>query len=234
MHVKLFCFPYAGGSATFYNAWKAHLNPVITLRPVELAGRGTRVNDPLYKDISEAVNDLFLRLRSELYDGNYAFYGHSMGALISYELAMLIRKEGLPVPEHVFFSGKGAPNLSKDDEKLYHLMNPEDFKREVMNLGGTPPEFFDYPELLELFIPLLRNDFKLSETYQYPEEIRPFDHNISVLLGKGDDLTHNQCMGWKGHTDAICYHYYFEGGHFFLNQNTEQVCNIINNTLTEK
>lgn len=229
--MKLFCLPYAGGSASFYNSWKRQMNPAIELKPVELAGRGVRISDPFYENISDAVNDLFLKLRPELEHGSYAFFGHSMGALMSYELARRIREEGLPEPVHLFFSGRGAPHLLREDDKLYHLMSPTDFKREIIHLGGTPPEFFDHPELLELFIPLLRNDFKLSETYRPRQEPKPFDYNISVLLGKDDDLTHEQCMGWRELTESICHHYYFEGGHFFLNHYTEQVCDIIHKTL---
>lgn len=132
---------------------------------------------------------------------------------------------------HVFFSGRSAPHVKRADEKKYHILEEEDFINEVINLGGTPPEFFDHPELLEVFLPLLKNDFKLAEADIHNGEIHPLDCNISVFLGKDEDLTTEQCDGWKKHTKKLCSIHYFEGGHFFLHEETEQIVRLINNTL---
>ena len=88
--IKLFCFPYAGGSAAAYNKWRQYLDKHIELRPVELAGRGRRIYDPLYQSIEEAVDDVYQLISPELAKGPYAFFGHSMGGIIAYELAYKI------------------------------------------------------------------------------------------------------------------------------------------------
>jgi surfactin synthase thioesterase subunit len=229
--LKLFCFPYAGGSSAIFTNWKQFIDPSIQLIPIELSGRGKRIQEPLYKDVQEMITDAFSIVRKELNNEPFSFFGHSMGGMISYQLGQYFKEKSLPTPKHIFFSGRSAPHVDRPDEKKYHLMDEKNFKQEVINLGGTPAEFFDHPELVELFLPLLKNDFKLAETNINKGEIHPLDCNITVFLGKDEDLTTDQCDGWKKHTSKLCSIHYFEGGHFFLHNETEQIVRLINNTL---
>jgi surfactin synthase thioesterase subunit len=228
--VTLFCLPYAGGSSLIFNKWEQFLDPRVKLRPVELAGRGKRIFDPYYKNIDEAVEDVLNSIRKELGESNYALFGHSMGSSICYKLAQKIQNENLFLPLHLFFSGRRAPHLKRTDEKMYHLMSDDIFKKEIRELGGTPPEFFDHPELMALFLPLLKNDFRIAELDQ-PVSIRPLDCDISVFLGKDDDLSDEECSSWRHHTRRCCTLQYFNGGHFFLHQEAEQLVSIINQQL---
>lgn len=229
--LKLFCFPYAGGSAVIFKKWKPHLNPSIELRPIELAGRGKRMHDPFYNDINEATDDIFNQIHKELTELPYAFLGHSLGALIVYQLARKINETSITKPVHLFFSGRGAPHVGRKDEKKYHLMNSEDFKKEVINLGGTPPEFFNHPELLELFLPLLKNDFKIAEQFVHQGEIEALKQNMTVFLGREEDLIPEQRDEWEKHTTGTCSIHNFDGGHFFLHDEIMSITNIINQTL---
>jgi medium-chain acyl-[acyl-carrier-protein] hydrolase len=102
---------------------------------------------------------------------------------------------------------------------------------EVIELGGTPREFFQHAELAGLFLPLLRNDFKIAEMEMEIKEIHPLNNNITVFLGKEDDLTAEECDGWKKHTNQLCSIHYFNGGHFFLHDEVEQLLKMVNNTL---
>lgn len=227
--IKLFCFPYAGGSAIVYNDWKQYLDPEIELRPIELSGRGRRIHEALYQDLDEAVEDILQQIKNEIIKSPFALFGHSMGSLISYQLAQKIKDNNLPHPQHIFFSGRSAPHVNRQDEKKFHLLSDDDFKKEIIKLGGTSPEFFEHPELLELFLPLLKNDFKIAETEIFNgEEIHPLDVDITVFLGKEDDFTPEQCDGWKNHTAQLCNIFHFNGGHFFLHNKTERVVQIIN------
>lgn len=228
--MKLFCFPYAGGSAVLYNRWKRYLDADIELRPIELAGRGMRLRDSLYKGGQEAVLDVLRIIKHELPTSEYAFFGHSMGAMIAYELAHHINKQEINPPAHIFFSGRGAPHIKREG-KIYHLMNEDEFKQSVLELGGTPREFFDHPELMEILLPVLKNDFKLSETEMYAGPIRRLPNAITVLLGKEDNLSDAQCVGWKEHTDHECHTHYFSGGHFFLHDHVEEIASIISKRL---
>ena len=225
--IKLFCFPYAGGSSTVYHQWKSLLGDNIELRPIELAGRGRRIGEDMYKNLEEVVDDVFQLIRGEIQQSPYMLYGHSMGALITYELAQKINDFRLPKPVHLFFSGKGAPHVKRLDKKKYHLLDEKAFREEVINLGGTPPELFEHPELMELLLPLLKNDFRIAETYSHAGSIRPFDQDITVLLGREDDLTTEQCEEWAKHTSEKCQFHYFPGGHFFINNEAVNITQII-------
>jgi surfactin synthase thioesterase subunit len=227
--IILYCFPYAGGSSVIYSKWKQYLNTEIELRPIELAGRGKRFSAPLYEDIQDAVEDVFNTIKDEIQENQYILFGHSMGGLIAYELAQHIRKSNIPNPSHVFVSGRSAPHVAPPNKNKYSQMDSDKFIKEVLNLGGTPPEFFEHPELLELFLPILKNDFRIVETYKCNNQVQPLEVNISVLLGKEDDLTKNQSDSWKEYTNQKCDIIHFEGGHFFINDKTIKIAKIINN-----
>ena len=229
--MNLFCFPYAGGSAMVYYGWREFLHRQINLIPVELSGRGKRIHEPLYFDLQNAVDDLYNIISSQLDSAPYAFFGHSLGSLLAYELAQKIKASNIRQPTHLFFSGKASPNIKNVKEKNFHLMDAEKFKKEVIHLGGTPPEFFDHPELVDLFVPLLRNDFKLAETIVCKNEVAPFRCDISVFLGKNDEISAEQADGWKFHMSQNCSVYYFNGGHFFLHHEIQPIVSIISKRL---
>jgi medium-chain acyl-[acyl-carrier-protein] hydrolase len=229
--VKLFCFPYAGGSTQMYHAWTNHLHPKIELIPVELSGRGLRFNEPLYNNFEELIEDVFRQIQYDIQETPYAFFGHSLGALIAFELLYTIHANHLPYPRHVFYSGKSAPNITCKKTSFFHLLEPEQFKKKIMALGGTPPAIFENHELETLFMPILKNDFKMAETYTFKKGRKLYDGEITVLLGKDDDLTADQCHEWSNCTSGMCKIIYLNGGHFFINQQTEAVLHIVNNTI---
>ena len=232
---KLFCFPYAGGSATIYNKWRQFIDKDIELYAVELAGRGKRVYDPLYNSIDEAVEDVYGIIKDELNGTPFGLFGHSLGGLVAFELAHKLRESCLPQPSCIFFSGRGAPHVPKrEDKELYHKMCDEKFREEILDLGGTPKEFFEHPELLEVMLPMLKNDFRIAETYKSSEKIRAFDYDINVLIGKEEDVTAEQVHGWKEHTNKLCSTHYFAGGHFFINEETGRVVELINRTIEQQ
>jgi len=231
-NTKLFCFPYAGGASAAYNSWKPLLNPGIQLRAVELAARGRRMREANYETIDQAVDDVFSLIRDELRQGPYAFFGHSMGSMIAYELAYKIRDNGLPGPDHIFFSGRAAPNISRENKRRLHHLPSEEFKKEMLDMGGTPKEFFEHPELLEVFLPLLKGDFRLTETYTHAKKDAPLQCAITIFNGKQDEDTGDEIEAWKIHTVKECDIHYYEGGHFFIQDDVNAVLDIINNTLS--
>lgn len=231
--IKLFCLPYAGGSSNIYSRWGKGLNNAIDIAPVEFAGRGRRYADCLYDSLEQAVDDVYKTVCAGMGDfsSDYAVFGHSLGGLIAYELLHKIKQEGKPRPVHAFFSGAKAPHFDKGIEKVYNL--PEDkFKDRVSELGGTPKEVLENDELLELFLPILRADFKINETYEYTEKQDKLDCDITILSGKKDNLKLNEIVEWRKHTLGKCNIFMLEGDHFFINTNWEDVIKIINNTLT--
>lgn len=234
MKIKLFCFPYAGGSAAIYNSWHKHIGAAIELIPVELTGRGRRIADPLYRDMDEMIDELFDFVHAQLNtDAPYALFGHSMGAIAAYEIGRRTVHRGLNAPLHIFFSGRAAPDTDPR-EKQYHLMPEDQFRAELINLGGTPPEFFENEELMDLYLPMLKNDFKLAETAVWKSDGFQFASDITVFTGKQDELLAGKIEGWKRQTEGKCTIHYFEGGHFFLHQEYKEMIKLIRHELKDR
>ncbi|GAA4115440.1 thioesterase domain-containing protein [Aquimarina addita] len=230
--IKLFCIPYAGGSANMYNSWQSELAENIELYPIELAGRGTRISESHYENLEEAVNDIFYQIADDITISDYAIFGHSLGALLTYELTQKIMSMGLRAPLHTFFSGRKPPHIPRKEK--WSLLNSSDFQEKILSLGGTPPEFFQYPELKNIFIPLLRSDFSLSETESNRSEINPLSTNISILLGQNEGISHEVAVQWREYTKRECTIHFVDGNHFFLLHQQEAVINIINDSLVEE
>lgn len=234
-NIKLFCLPYAGGSSNIYSGWGKCLNHSIEIHPIELAGRGKRYTDYLYDNIEQATDDVYEIVEGNIGDSSfdYAIFGHSLGGLIAYELIHRIKLKAKRQPVHVFFSGAKAPHFNKEKDKTYDLPN-EEFKQKVSELGGTPREVLENDELLSVFLPILRADFKINETYEYVERQDKIDCDITVLSGKKDDIKLNEIVEWRKHTAGKCNIYMLEGDHFFINTHSDDVIKIINNTLAEE
>lgn len=230
--MKLFCLPYAGGSSVIYSSWKKYINSSIELCPIELTGRGKRYNEPFYSNINEAVEDVYKQIKDEIIEDEYAIFGHSMGSLIAYELCHKIIKEKDRNPEHVFFSGYKAPNIPYDEEQTYNLSDDE-FKEKILEMGGTPKEFFECKELYEIFMPVIRSDFKIVELYEFKQKESKLPINISVLNGKEDEIKINEILDWRNHIQGDCKVYMLDGDHFYINDNVENIAKIINYTLVE-
>ena len=231
--IKLFCIPYAGGSASVYKKWNLSLADNIELCPIELAGRGSRITEKYYENLEEAVDDIFSQIVNDITTLDYAFFGHSMGAFLVYEVAQKINALGLPMPKNIFFSGKKPPGTLQSTKRLSKMSSLE-FEKNILALGRTPPELFQYPELKKLFIPLLRSDFSLSETVVDRPEIIPFDTDITVLLGDSEGVSPTVAVQWYAHTNKKCSIHFIEGGHFFIIDTPKVVINIINSTLIQQ
>jgi len=232
--IKLFCLPYAGGSAkAIYSKWIENLDPKIELYPIELAGRGARIADDLYSNVEEAIDDVLEQIKNEIVDSDYAIFGHSMGSILTYEVLQRIENLRLPPPVHAFFSGRRAPHCPSRREISYSKMNELELENEMIALGGTPPEFFEYPELKNIFIPIIKSDFKIADTLIQKSEVQPLNCDISIFIGADEDVTEQESTEWSQHSTGNCSITYFEGGHFFLLDKQQEVVDTINKVLIQ-
>ena len=229
--VRLFCLPYAGGTAMVYSSWKKLLDSNIELIPVELAGRGRRSKEAFYNSVNEAVDDIYRSIEDKLDGTRFAVLGHSMGSVLTYELIYKIRELKNQVPVHAFFSGRYPPHVKKDDIDCHSL--PEDkFLDELRKVGGTPEEFFQNKDLLNLFLPIIRADYKIIETYKHQQKPTKLTTDITVFSGLEDDkVTENDLKEWHSVTDGNCEVIQFEGGHFFIFDKKKEISDIINRKL---
>ncbi len=229
--IKLFCLPYAGGSADIYARWRNYLNRSIELCPIELPGRSKRAKDPFYKNMGEAVKDIASFVKNETHNSDYAIFGHSMGSIITYELICKLYQMGLKLPIHVFFSGRYPPCIEKQDKNM-HLLSDDELIHEAVSMGGIPEKLLKYTKLVENAANTLRADYTILETYGHNPHIQKFDIDISVLSGTNDELAAVEDMKyWELYTNKSCTFYTFEKGHFYLHNNAETIVKIINNTL---
>ena len=198
-----------------YRQWPALLPANIEVCLVNLPGRGSRLHEPAFEDLLTLV-EAFSEVIVGYFDKPFAFFGHSMGALISFELARSLRRKNLPQPRYLFLSSRMAPQFKEPQPPTYNL--PEDqFLEEVRRLNGTPKDVLDHPELMQLIMPLLRADFAVCQTYLHTVE-EPLASPITVLGGLQDhDITRESLEGWRAHTSAAFRLRMVQGDHFFIN-----------------
>ena len=193
--LRLFCFPFAGGNAALFRPWQAILGPEIALSAVQLPGRGARVFEPPYVDLDLLVAALQQQIRPWL-DRPFAFFGHSLGALVAFELTRALRRAGLPMPCALWVSGAEGPQTREIRHRL-HDLKPADFTAALRDYGGTPQEVLDEEELMALLSPGLRADFALSERYVYRPQ-PPLDVPLHLLRGEDDPYVDaRRAAGWS-------------------------------------
>ena len=213
--LRLFCFPYAGGGPQTYYKWSRALPATVEVCPVQFPGRGSRLAERPFTHLPHLVQVLAAALAPQL-DKPFAFFGHSLGALLSFEFARQIRREYGLQPAQLFVSAYPAPQQHRIRSSIHTLPEPA-FLEEVRRLNGTPREVLDSPELLELIIPILRADFALSERYLFVPE-PPLDCPITAFGGLQDDLTPRDGLeAWREQTNALCVVRMLPGDHFFIN-----------------
>lgn len=212
--LRLFCFPYAGGGASIFRTWPDDLPPSIQICSIQLPGRESRLREPCFTRLEPLVQALVQALSPYL-DVPYAFFGHSLGALIGFELARALVRENRPSPVHLFVSGHSAPQVQSLDPPIHQLPEP-DFIKELRHLNGTPGEVLQNAELMALLLPVLRADFAINETYVYiPGTL--LDCPISAFGGLQDSLVSRDGLAaWCDQTYSTFALRMFPGDHFFL------------------
>ena len=231
--MNLFCIPYAGGSAKIiFNGWQNALPSNIKVIPLELAGHGVRIDEPFHGSVEATVADIVATIKSSLIAAPYALYGHSMGSLIAYELTKAIAAAGLPAPTKVFLSGRKPPHNCPKPRNI-HRYNDTLLLEEMKKLGGTPKVFFEVKELVEAFLPIFRNDYRILELYQFVEPIRPTSADIVFFHSDSDAVVEGpEVDEWEKYTTGTFTRKNFQGGHFFINEHRKEICEVISEVLT--
>ena len=213
--MRLFCFPYAGKGASLFSNWHSGLPIGVEICAIQLPGRETRQREELLTRISHVVAPLARALQPAL-NLPFAFFGHSNGALISFELVRELRRMNGPAPFHLFVSGQHAPQIPERHIPVSHLPDG-DFVGEVRRrYGGIPDEIFEEPDLLSLLLPILRADLEILETYGYIVE-PPLDCPITAYGGLEDaECTPADLEAWGIQTRGAFALRLFPGDHFFL------------------
>jgi medium-chain acyl-[acyl-carrier-protein] hydrolase len=220
--MRLILFPYAGsGPATFWK-WAAKFPDHIESWIAHYPGRGSRYNEAPAKKMSGLVEGIFQAL-PPLLDKPFAFFGHSLGGLVAFELTRSLRQNNLPRPQVLFISACSAPHLPDPHPRIHKLPNPE-FVKALQELNGIPEWVANQPELLGILIPTLRADFEVAETYQYNPSEQSLTCPIVAFGGITDPrVSRGQMEGWASHTFSEFKSIYFPGDHFFLNAANDEI-----------
>jgi len=224
----LFCIPFAGGNAYSYRLLEQRMHQAIKVLPLELPGRGQRSHENPVTSMQEMASNLLAIMRPALVQP-YALFGHSMGALVAYLISCQLAKELLPLPSHLFISGKGPPQRSSR-EPYWHALPLKEFKQKLAELGGSPAAVLDDEELMDYFAPFIRDDMQAMAAYQH-NPAPPLTIPITVLIGTADRTTTAPASEWNEMTTAGFCVVQYEGGHFFLFDHLGDICELVRSRL---
>ncbi len=213
--LRLFCFPCAGGTSSVFSTWPNSLPPDVEVCSVQLPGRGRRLIEPAFTRLSLLLQALVPILRPYL-DIPFAFFGHSMGGMVSFEIARQLRRQNLPSPVHLFACSCPAPQIPIRKPFIHTLPEAAFIAELRYRYNAIPQMILHNDELMQLFLPILRADFAIIETYAYTNE-RPLDCPISVFGGLQDGaISYEQLEAWRNQTSRSFLLKIFPGDHFFL------------------
>jgi medium-chain acyl-[acyl-carrier-protein] hydrolase len=230
--IRLFCFPYAGGGANVFRTWPHHLAADIEVCAIRLPGRETRMDEKPVPEMTELIPALARGLTPWL-DRTFAFFGHSMGALLAYELIRHLRRESRELPVRLFASARPAPHVSAGETPCHDLPDSEFIASVVERYAGIPSAVLAEPELLQLLLPMLRADFELFETYRHVPE-PSLELPITVFGGLQDRVVaHEDLRAWKDVTRGGFGVHMLPGGHFFLQDSEVELLRIIGRELED-
>jgi medium-chain acyl-[acyl-carrier-protein] hydrolase len=229
--IRLFCFPYAGGGITVYTPWLSAIPADIELAIVEFPGRDDRMSEPPLTRLPALVETLAQGLAPYL-NVRFAFYGHSMGALVAYELLRYLqRRGGEPMAAHFFVGAKRAPHLENREPPIYDLPQAAFLAEIVRRYDGFPRAILEEPELLRRFLPIVRADMELLETYRHFEG-DSLGIPITAFGGVYDTrVTLDDLRAWQHVTRGGCATHMLPGGHFFQRTAHSEILNVISSSI---
>ncbi|MFK4089489.1 thioesterase II family protein [Kribbella sp. NPDC020789] len=211
--LRLFCFSYAGSGASIFRGWTDGLPDEVDVWAAQLPGRETRVGEQPLRRMGPVIDALYDAIRPQL-DLPYVLFGHSMGALVAFELARRLRSAGDPEPAHLFLAAFRAPQLANPNIKIYHL--PDEVLKTVLLKEGTPQQVLENDELMRALLPTLRADFELCDTYEYGAE-PPLRMPVSVFGGHQDvRVGRSDLEPWRDQAAGPFRLAMIPGSHFFL------------------
>jgi len=212
---KLFFLPYAGASVYNYAKWHAYTPLNFDIVFLEYPGRGERDKEKYSHSIEDLVDDLYQKIKDIIVDTNYYIFGHSLGALVGYELVLKLQSENLLLPKTVFLSGRVPPEFCEKTEVISDLPDL-DFLEIISQYGGIPRELYDDGEARRTFLPTLRADFKLLEKYKKTYKIEKLMCHTCIFYAEEDTSTREKdVLKWKDYVNKDLYFVRFKGEHFY-------------------
>ena len=213
---RIFLFPHGGGAAAEYIRWGRDL-PGLEVNAIQLPGRGTRLREPAVTSMRELVAQVVdaVPFGGPAGRRRFSFFGHSLGALVAYEVCVALRTAGKPLPERLVVSGFGAPSVPRTATAVHHLADDDLIAEVDRRHGGFPPEVLADADLRHLLAGYLRADYQVLETYEY-RQTAPLPVPIQVFGGHEDAIAVEDLHAWRRHSTWPVPVRLFPGGHFYL------------------
>ncbi|WP_431261466.1 thioesterase II family protein [Roseateles chitinivorans] len=239
MALQLLCLPCAGASATMYLRWRRLLPRWIEIVPVELPGRGSRLGEPFVEDFGALVDRLCDEQAAVMrgvtgpsgHAPDFAFFGHSMGALLAHGMAQRLRERGERLPRALIASGSAAPSRRDTSRLRAALADDATLAADLRRQGGTPEEVFANAELLRLTLDVLGADYRVCDSFRHVPQA-PLPVPLHVFAGRQDDIAPDRLAAWSLASDVPATLDWFDGGHFFVRQQEGAVLTALTRHLT--
>ncbi len=220
--VRLFCLPCAGGGQAMYNGWGKILGDNVLVTPIELSGRGRRFSEPLYCNIEEALKDIYDEVCSNIDNNEISFFGYSMGALLSYEVAKRLETQENVQIKHIFLGASDPPKRQR--HPVFSILNKGRLKKAIIDMGGIPKEIIAQPEFLDFYMPVIENDLRVMEEYVVGIEVYKLNCDASIFYAPNDLYTHcEELLKWSNFIHGKCSWFEYQGEHFFLNDYKNEI-----------
>ncbi|WP_280668420.1 MULTISPECIES: thioesterase II family protein [unclassified Kitasatospora] len=224
--LQVVCFPHSGGAAGVYRPLAAELAGDARVVAVQYPGRQDRHEEPVITSLHELADRITEELRAAPADLPRVLLGHSMGAMLAYEVAQRLGSDGLLA---LIASGRPAP--SRVRLTTSYLLDDEALAQQVVWLGGTAAELLDHPDMRALLLPLIRGDYQASETYR-PRGDRPLSCPLVALGGDADPVALiGDLAAWSEHTTGPFRLELLAGGHFYLQDHWPAVADLVRSTM---
>lgn len=228
--LRLICLPYAGGGISTYSNWIDEVPLGVEVIAVQPPGRGTRFIETPFDAMQDLVNSLYNALTS-LISEPYVIFGHSLGSGVGYELLKKLINNGQPLPLCFLASGGRAPHVEKQKLNI-NTLSDDEFKERLIKLNGTPPDILENREILDLFMPVLRADFKIADDYS--GSVCCIDCPVTVLGGTDDyTISMGELLAWQDLFVKPIELKMVSGDHFFVENNVKDTLSVINSKLSE-
>jgi len=225
----LYCFAYAGGNAARFLTWQTTFGSLVQVCGVQLPGRGARLLEPAYRSWPELLAEVCVDVVEHAGNAPFALFGHSLGALVAFEVARYVAREQMSLPIHLFVSGCAAPQTRVD--RALHLLSDEELLDALRDFNGTPPEILGNRELMTLLLPSIRADLSLASSYTYSKQ-SPLAVPITALIGRSDqDVGIGEVQGWRDESSERFDVVPFDGDHFFIDTNEDRVVQCVKEIL---
>lgn len=233
---KIIAIPFAGGNRFSFKDLEKHVPQDLDWVTLESPGRGNRFAEKLLNSVDEIAEDFLNQLIPHIQNSDYMIYGHSLGTLVGYEITKKIIQRNLKLPVCLFFTGRGAPDYNRFQEKKSLL--PKDlFWKAINDIGGLPKEILAYEDLLDMYYPILKSDFRAIENYEYNKMEKRFSVPIHICMGteeigEGEEKTSISNMkAWENETNSGCTFELLQGDHFFIFKHpkalVQKICNAV-------